>query len=109
FLACAPILAKVESLTIDLHGLKASPTKNAALIAKKEDEIEVLTGIVSINASFNDVARMKEEVFAMRVLDDYEEVIFDIGQREEKDGKENKHSRQLDKQVPLGLMKVGFS
>ncbi|MCO5591282.1 hypothetical protein L7F22_045263 [Adiantum nelumboides] len=60
------LLQEVERFRVDLHGLKASPTKNAALIAKKEAEIGVLTRVLSMSASFNDAARMKEEVFAMQ-------------------------------------------
>ncbi|MCO5566471.1 hypothetical protein L7F22_020148 [Adiantum nelumboides] len=67
FSACAPILGEVESLRVDLHGLEVSPTENAALVAKKETEIGVLTRVLSMNASFNDAAKMKEEVFAMQL------------------------------------------
>ncbi|MCO5600221.1 hypothetical protein L7F22_054331 [Adiantum nelumboides] len=69
FLACAPILAKVESLRGDLHGLKASPIENAALIDKKEAEIGVLTRVLSMNAGFNDATSMKDEVFTMQRAD----------------------------------------
>ncbi|MCO5606630.1 hypothetical protein L7F22_060818 [Adiantum nelumboides] len=66
FSTCAPILANVESLKVDLHGLKASSLENKALIAKKEVEIGVLTRVLSMNAGFNYAARMKEEMFAMQ-------------------------------------------
>ncbi|MCO5549053.1 hypothetical protein L7F22_002519 [Adiantum nelumboides] len=65
FSACAPILVEVESLRVDLQGSKASSTENAALIAKKEAEIGMLTRVLSIIDVFNDVTRMKEEVFSM--------------------------------------------
>ncbi|MCO5557790.1 hypothetical protein L7F22_011362, partial [Adiantum nelumboides] len=71
FSTCASILAEVESLRVYLHGLKASPTGNAALIAKKEAEIGVLTRVLSMNVGFNDAARMKEEVSAMQLLKSY--------------------------------------
>ncbi|MCO5560674.1 hypothetical protein L7F22_014291 [Adiantum nelumboides] len=58
---------EVESFRVDLHGLKASPTENVALITQKEAEIGVLTRVLSMNAGFNDVALMEEEVSAMKV------------------------------------------